>query len=108
MKCPECGNEDTKVIRTTKEPEGETIDRHRECKACGGRFHSFECYERADVEAPFQMADAHAEVVRAREWLRNPARHIPVVRDACKLLDRAAGMLLDPAISSKNHADTAK
>lgn len=100
MKCPECGNEDTRVIRTTKEPEGESIDRHRECKKCGGRFHSFESYERADAEAPFNTSEALGDLTKARGWLQQPARHIPVVRDACKLLDRAAAALRNSAISS--------
>lgn len=102
MNCPACGNDDTKVTRTAKDPEGEHIQRQRTClnAECGHRFTSFECYEKADVEMPFQVAEARADLTKALGWLKMPARHIPVVRDALKLVERAAKSLEDSAISS--------
>jgi transcriptional repressor NrdR len=96
MKCPECGNEHTRVTNTVHEPDGETTRRYRQCKKCAAKFASYESYERADCEAPFENADLRQTVGKAIGWLQPPARHIPVVRDAMKLLEKA--------ISSNLHA----
>lgn len=100
MNCPACGHDETKVLRTTRDPEGEHIARHRECKRCAHRFTSFECYEKADVEMPFNVAEARADLTKAIGWLVSPSQHIPLVRDARKLIERAAKSLEDSAISS--------
>lgn len=45
MKCPFCGNEDSKVIDSRPTDEGERIRRRRECTACGKRFTTYEIIE---------------------------------------------------------------
>jgi transcriptional repressor NrdR len=42
MRCPWCGNEDSKVIDSRPGDGGEAIRRRRECLACGRRFTTFE------------------------------------------------------------------
>lgn len=45
MKCPICGNPDTRVIDSRESGTGEAIRRRRECEACHRRFTT---YERAE------------------------------------------------------------
>jgi transcriptional repressor NrdR len=45
MRCPFCGTNDDKVLDSREAPEGDTIKRRRECKACGRRFTTFEQIE---------------------------------------------------------------
>ncbi len=46
MKCPFCGNDDTKVVDTRAMEDNAAIRRRRYCEACGERFTT---YERIDV-----------------------------------------------------------
>jgi transcriptional repressor NrdR len=45
MRCPFCGNEDTKVIDSRPTEEGQAIRRRRECEACAKRFTTYEKVE---------------------------------------------------------------
>jgi transcriptional repressor NrdR len=45
MKCPFCGNEDSKVIDSRPSDEGERIRRRRECIKCFKRFTTYEIIE---------------------------------------------------------------
>lgn len=45
MKCPFCGNEDSKVIDSRPSDEGERIRRRRECISCLKRFTTYEIIE---------------------------------------------------------------
>jgi transcriptional repressor NrdR len=45
MKCPFCGNPDTKVIDSRPTEEGQAIRRRRECENCGKRFTTYEKVE---------------------------------------------------------------
>jgi transcriptional repressor NrdR len=45
MKCPFCGNPDTKVIDSRPTEEGQAIRRRRECEACTKRFTTYEKVE---------------------------------------------------------------
>lgn len=45
MKCPSCGNEDTRVVDTRALNEGMAIRRRRECEQCGFRFSTHEQIE---------------------------------------------------------------
>jgi transcriptional repressor NrdR len=47
MRCPYCSSERTRVLDTTRDPNG--IRRRRECKDCQQRFST---YERAILETP--------------------------------------------------------
>ena len=51
MRCPNCGNNDDKVIESRTLGEGEIIRRRRECLQCGYRFTSHERIE----EKPFNV-----------------------------------------------------
>ena len=46
MKCPYCGDEESKVIDSRPAEEGATIRRRRECLACQKRFTTYEIIER--------------------------------------------------------------
>ncbi len=45
MKCPFCGDLDTKVIDSRVSKEGAIIRRRRECEVCGRRFTTYERVE---------------------------------------------------------------
>ncbi len=45
MRCPFCGNMDTKVIDSRLASEGMQVRRRRECVACGDRFTTYEAAE---------------------------------------------------------------
>jgi transcriptional repressor NrdR len=45
MKCPFCGNPDSKVIDSRSAENGLVIRRRRECKDCGKRFTTYERFE---------------------------------------------------------------
>ena len=46
MKCPYCGEIDSKVIDSRPAEEGASIRRRRECLSCGKRFTTYETVER--------------------------------------------------------------
>ena len=45
MKCPYCGQADSKVIDSRPTDEGQRIRRRRECLSCGKRFTTYEIIE---------------------------------------------------------------
>ena len=45
MKCPDCENEDSKVIDSRHTEDGRAIRRRRECEKCGRRFTTYEKIE---------------------------------------------------------------
>lgn len=49
MKCPFCGTEDTQVIDSRVNDEGDSIRRRRRCSACDKRFTT---YETAELHMP--------------------------------------------------------
>ena len=49
MKCPGCGNIDTKVIDTRVVTDGSSIRRKRECLACQRRFMTLETVDTAQI-----------------------------------------------------------
>ena len=46
MKCPYCGDQDSKVIDSRPTDEYDSIRRRRECLSCGKRFTTYETVER--------------------------------------------------------------
>jgi transcriptional repressor NrdR len=46
VRCPECGQDDDRVVDSRPQPDGAVIRRRRECGACGSRFTTFERIER--------------------------------------------------------------
>jgi transcriptional repressor NrdR len=49
MKCPFCGNPDTKVIDSRPTEEAQAIRRRRECESCGRRFTTYETVEEIPI-----------------------------------------------------------
>jgi len=49
MRCPFCGDQDTKVIDSRLAGEGDQVRRRRECLSCGERFTT---YESAELNLP--------------------------------------------------------
>jgi transcriptional repressor NrdR len=49
MKCPFCGNPDTKVIDSRPTEEGQAIRRRRECESCVRRFTTYETVEEIPI-----------------------------------------------------------
>lgn len=49
MRCPFCGNEDTKVFDTRQVEEGTAVRRRRECERCLRRFTTFEKFENSPL-----------------------------------------------------------
>lgn len=47
MRCPSCGQTETRVVDSRDQDEGATIRRRRECTTCGTRFTTFERSEAA-------------------------------------------------------------
>lgn len=45
MRCPFCGEQDTKVIDSRLSNEGDAVRRRRECNSCSERFTTFETAE---------------------------------------------------------------
>ena len=45
MQCPNCGNEDSKVVDSRSSDDGASIRRRRECLECGARFTTYERLE---------------------------------------------------------------
>lgn len=45
MRCPYCGDPDTKVVDSRLANEGDSVRRRRECVGCGERFTTFETAE---------------------------------------------------------------
>lgn len=49
MKCPNCSNDDTKVLDSRPIADGMAIRRRRECNKCGARFSTHEEMELLDL-----------------------------------------------------------
>ena len=57
MKCPFCGTDDTQVIDSRVNDEGDAIRRRRRCSQCDKRFTT---YETADLTAASSQTKRHA------------------------------------------------
>jgi transcriptional repressor NrdR len=49
MKCPYCGDNNTQVVDTRENEDGDTVRRRRRCTACDPRFTT---YERVELQLP--------------------------------------------------------
>ncbi len=49
MKCPVCGNQDSRVIDSRSVDEGVSIKRRRECPTCGKRFTTYEVIDTVPI-----------------------------------------------------------
>lgn len=75
MRCPFCGDGDTRVVDSRLAGEGSQVRRRRECVACGERFTTFESAEltlprvikRDGTRVPFDEEKLRAGMLRALE-----------------------------------------
>lgn len=75
MRCPFCGEPDTKVIDSRLANEGDSVRRRRECLTCGERFTTFETAElvmprivkRDGTRVPFDEDKLRSGIMRALE-----------------------------------------
>jgi len=75
MRCPFCGEPDTKVIDSRLANEGDSVRRRRECVTCGERFTTFEMAElvmprivkRDGTRVPFDEEKLRSGIMRALE-----------------------------------------
>jgi transcriptional repressor NrdR len=68
MKCPFCGTDDTQVIDSRVNDEGDTIRRRRRCSQCDKRFTT---YETADLQLPQVVKQNGTREEFLREKLRS-------------------------------------
>lgn len=95
MKCPECGCEDSKVLRTTTiTGDVETIiTRERSCAECNNRYHTYECMELPGSRERKEIVVALSSLTTAIKWLLPVGQRVPVVRDAVNKLKTAVESL---------------
>jgi transcriptional repressor NrdR len=49
MRCPQCGDQEDKVVDSRPSQDGRAIRRRRECLKCGGRFTTYEYVEQSTL-----------------------------------------------------------
>jgi len=93
VRCPDCGKDDDHVVDSRPHPDSGAIRRRRECRACGGRFTTFERIERP----PLLVRKRSGSVVpfEARRVLDGMSRAAkdrierPVLEEAAMAIERA-------------------
>ena len=73
MRCPFCGNEDTRVIDSRPADDGQSIRRRRQCDNCDKRFTTYEKVEsipmvvvkKDDTRVPYDRTKLEAGIMRA-------------------------------------------
>ena len=73
MKCPFCGEENTKVIDSRQAEENNSIRRRRQCEVCGKRFTTYEKVEtiplivikKDDNREPYDRSKIERGIVRS-------------------------------------------
>ena len=95
MKCPFCGNQDTRVIDSRPADEGSTIRRRRVCDSCHKRFTTYERVEQADLMVV--KRDGSRELFnrnKVRNGIVTACRKRPVTTDQIdSLVDRVERQL---------------
>ena len=110
MKCPFCGADDTQVIDSRVNEEGDSIRRRRKCGACDKRFTT---YETAELHMPQVVKTNGTREEFNREKLRlsfSRALHKrPVPTEYVdRALDRISQKLLSLGAVSYTHLDVYK
>lgn len=67
MKCPFCATDDTAVVDTRLNDEGDIVRRRRKCNACDKRFTT---YERAEIRLPQVVKKNGSRTEFSRDKLR--------------------------------------
>lgn len=92
MKCPFCGADDTQVIDSRVNDEGDTIRRRRRCASCEKRFTT---YETAELHMPQVVKQNGTREEFSRDKLRlsftRPLHKRPV---SMELVDRAVDNIM--------------
>lgn len=68
MRCPFCGEDNTQVVDTRENEEGDTVRRRRRCLVCDKRFTT---YERAELQLPLVVKKNGSRVDFARDKLKS-------------------------------------
>ena len=68
MRCPYCNEDNTQVVDTRENEEGDTVRRRRRCLACDKRFTT---YERVELQLPQVVKKNGSRVDYDREKLRS-------------------------------------
>jgi len=84
VKCPYCGQPDSRVTNSRPSPAGDSIRRRRECEKCERRFNTFEVVERSPscvqkrngVLERYDSEKLRAGILRACEKRPVTAEHI--------------------------------
>ena len=85
MKCPYCGEENTKVIDSRPAEENNAIRRRRQCLKCKKRFTTYEKVEniplivikKDDIREPYDRGKIEAGIVRS--WHKRPVSYEQIV-----------------------------
>jgi transcriptional repressor NrdR len=94
MRCPWCGNEETRVVDSRPAEDGSAIRRRRECDSCGRRFTTFErgdalavrVIKRDGSKEPYDRAKVVAGVEKA--IVNRPVTEEQVARVADRVEER--------------------
>jgi transcriptional repressor NrdR len=105
MKCPFCGEPDTKVLDSRATDEGTSIRRRRECPRCGQRFTTYERIEKSPLVVV--KKDGRREAFEREKLLRGilkacEKRPIPLSRleEAVDHIEKELAGRLDSEIPS--------
>ena len=99
MRCPYCGDENTQVVDTRENEDGDTVRRRRRCPACDKRFTT---YERVELQLPQVVKKNGSRTEFEREKLKASMmlalRKRPVTTEAIEAaLDRIEEKLIQMA-----------
>lgn len=90
MHCPFCQHEDTRVIDSRLNEDGDTVRRRRECAVCGERFNTF---EKAEIKLPAVVkSDGRREIFdegKLRSGIERALQKRPVGSDQVDAAVRA-------------------
>lgn len=67
MKCPFCGDQNTQVVDTRENEDGDTVRRRRRCPVCDKRFTT---YERVELQLPLVVKKNGSRTEYARDKLK--------------------------------------
>ncbi len=98
MRCPHCGSDDDRVVDSRPTPGGAAIRRRRGCRACGGRYTTFERIELPELNVrkrsgqlvPFSRAKVLDGMARAAKG-RISQRDLDEASEAIERVLRARG-----------------
>jgi transcriptional repressor NrdR len=99
MRCPYCNEDNTQVVDTRENEEGDTVRRRRRCLACDKRFTT---YERVELQLPLVVKKNGSRVDYDRDKLKSSMmlalRKRPVTTESVEsALDRIEDKLVQLA-----------